>query len=390
MTAKRPTGLILSPYHAQSHAIWAEQITRLLVGVDWSVVTMRPRFFSWRVRGNPLALAFEEPFKQALDNIDLLLATSMTDLATLRGLIPALSRVPSIVYFHENQFAYPHSERVNDSHTLEAKMVSLYAALSADAVIFNSRFNHDTYLKGAREMLVGFPDHAPADCVDLIAQKSSVIPVPLPAEVTDAKRARQQLASDERHTLNVAWNHRWEYDKGPDRLRKIIELTAQRDIPCRFFIFGQRFRKVPDSFVGLAESFPERVAHNEFVAENRAYHRLLAACNVVLSTALHDFQGLAILEGMALGCLPLVPDRLAYPEYVAREFRYRSTPDNLLAECEQVVSRLENYQRQLSKGHLPRAKLPPEFADSQLVSAYVEVINRLLAHGGMTVAGDNI
>ena len=104
----------------------------------------------------------------------------------------------------------------------------------------------------------------------------------------------------------------------------------------------------------------------------------------------NGFQGLAILEGMALGCLPLVPDRLAYPEYVAREFRYRSTPDNLLAECEQVVSRLENYQRQLSKGHLPRAKLPPEFADSQLVSAYVEVINRLLAHGGMTVAGDNI
>ena len=269
-------------------------------------------------------------------------------------------------------------------------MVSLYAALCADAVIFNSRFNYDTYLQGVREMLAGFPDHVPPDCADLIAQKSSVIPVPLPVRPTEVESRRNLPLTGEHHILNVAWNHRWEYDKGPDRLRKIIELTERRDMPCRFFIFGQRFRQVPDSFIGLAESFPERVAHNKFVAENHDYYRLLAACDVVLSTALQDFQGLAILEGMAHGCLPLVPDRLTYPEYVAREFRYPSAPDDPLTECEHVVARLENYQRLLSEGNLPRAKLPSGFADSPIVSAYVDVINRLLAHGGMSVASDNI
>ena len=38
---------------------------------------------------------------------DLALATSMVDLASLRGLIPKLAAVPSLLYFHENQFAYP-------------------------------------------------------------------------------------------------------------------------------------------------------------------------------------------------------------------------------------------------------------------------------------------
>ncbi len=46
----------------------------------------------------------------------------------------------------------------------------------------------------------------------------------------------------------------------------------------------------------------------------REYQALLQQSNVVLSTALHDFQGIAVLEGVAAGCIPVVPNRLAYPE----------------------------------------------------------------------------
>jgi glycosyltransferase involved in cell wall biosynthesis len=42
----------------------------------------------------------------------------------------------------------------------------------------------------------------------------------------------------------------------------------------------------------------------------------------VVSTALHDYQGLSVAEAMASGCHALVPDRLAYPEIVPQEFRY--------------------------------------------------------------------
>ena len=38
---------------------------------------------------------------------DGIVATSAVDLATLKGCFPALQKLPSLLYLHENQFAYP-------------------------------------------------------------------------------------------------------------------------------------------------------------------------------------------------------------------------------------------------------------------------------------------
>ena len=64
---------------------------------------------------------------------------------------------------------------------------------------------------------------------------------------------------------------------------------------------------------------------------------------MVLSTALHDFQGLAILEACALCCTPLVPDRLVYPDYFEPAFCYTDSKD--------AVSKLFEWaaQRELGK-----------------------------------------
>ena len=45
----------------------------------------------------------------------------------------------------------------------------------------------------------------------------------------------------------------------------------------------------------------------------------------VVSTSLHDFQGLSILEAVSRGCLPLLPKRVVYPEY----FSERPRPNRL-------------------------------------------------------------
>ena len=81
---------------------------------------------------------------------DLVLATSMVDLASLRGLTPKLAIVPTLLYFHENQFAYPAGRQRHDN--IEPQIVPLYAAWCADAVVFNSAFNRDTCREGVRQL----------------------------------------------------------------------------------------------------------------------------------------------------------------------------------------------------------------------------------------------
>ena len=113
---------MLSAYAAQSHVHWQRTLEKMFPTWQWQVLSLPPRHFSWRVRGNPLYWALaERPLLE--QDYDLLVATSMVDLATLRGLVPALSRLPSIVYFHENQFDYPQHRQQHS--LLEAQMVSL-------------------------------------------------------------------------------------------------------------------------------------------------------------------------------------------------------------------------------------------------------------------------
>ena len=81
--------LLLSGYDAASHRAWREGLVAALAEHHWRVLSLPARHFAWRLRGNALSWAFGE--MAALDApVDLVLATAMVDLATLRGLVPAL------------------------------------------------------------------------------------------------------------------------------------------------------------------------------------------------------------------------------------------------------------------------------------------------------------
>ena len=51
-----------------------------------------------------------------------------------------------------------------------------------------------------------------------------------------------------------------------------------------------------------------------------AYLELLLRSSVVASTAVHEFFGIAMVEAMAAGLVPLLPRALSYPELVPAEF----------------------------------------------------------------------
>jgi glycosyltransferase involved in cell wall biosynthesis len=310
--------LVLSPYQARSHRIWIDQLVAGFPDIDWRVLALPARHFAWRVRSNPLSWYLNDTL--AREPVpDLLLATSMTDLATLKGLFqPRLGNVPAIVYFHENQFAYPLAPGAVES--VEPAMVNLYSALAADRVVFNSKYNRDTFLAGALRFLARMPDALPVDRLRDIADTSEVIPVPVRDVFFDSRRPAQTPPR------RLIWNHRWEYDKGPDRLLAAVAWLAGHDVDCTVELMGQRFRRAPPAFDELLRRFPARVRDRGCLAEPD-YVECLAAGGFVLSTALHDFQGLAMMEAAAAGCVPVLPERLAYPEWFDETFRYASLDD---------------------------------------------------------------
>jgi glycosyltransferase involved in cell wall biosynthesis len=312
--------LLLSAYNAASHQQWRQTLCSMFTQCHWTCLTLPARYFSWRVRGNSLSWAFNHR-RELTDNHDLVIATSLTDLASLRGFVPELAHIPTLLYFHENQFAYPPGEQQNNS--VEPAMVNLYSALCADHIAFNSEWNRSSFLQGADALLSKLPDHVPQGLVTLLREKSSVLPVPIPDQLFVPQPGTASELTNFRDCVEIVWNHRHEYDKGPDLLLAIVEQLVQRGLHFRLHLLGQRFRKRPEVFEQidsvLATYYREnRITPgvNAFVGDRPSYERILRQADIVLSTALHDFQGLSMLEAAVLGCYPIAPDALAYPEYL--------------------------------------------------------------------------
>ena len=78
----KPRAWLLSAYRADSHAAWADWLIREQNQYDWLRFELAGRHFRWRIRGNPLS--WIDVLPEAVP--ELIVATSMVDLATLKGL----------------------------------------------------------------------------------------------------------------------------------------------------------------------------------------------------------------------------------------------------------------------------------------------------------------
>lgn len=317
-SSNQTRALLLSAYHAQSHQVWADRIQSLFSDWHWQCLTLPPRHFNWRIRSNGLQWAYEEADLLA-EHWDLLVATSMVDLASLRSLAPTLCSIPTVIYFHENQFAYPQN-RAAPTANVEPLLVPIYSALSADRIAFNSEYNRKTFLEGARNLSKKFPEPIPESALKQL-DASLVTPVPL---ITKRTSTDSQFGK-EKELLEVIWNHRWEYDKGPELLLEVIEQTLAKTESIRFHVVGQQFRQQPNEFEKIKQLLTQWSSNTGHECgaigfmEEEAYLALLGSGDVVLSTAHHDFQGLAMQEACLSGCSPLAPNALVYPEYLDSE-----------------------------------------------------------------------
>lgn len=341
--------LLLSAYAAHSHRHWETALRSMLPDWDWRVLSLPPRYFSWRVRGNALYWSLSQ--RQVLEEgYDLLLATSMVDLATLRGLVPALAQIPAVVYFHENQFAYPLYRQQHSQ--LEAQLTSIYTALAADRLLFNSCYNLDTFVDGCDALLRKMPDKVPPGVARLLLEKAQVLPVPVEEGQEESRWPGRSPGVEAGGAPRLLWVGRFEHDKNGDGLLRILRRLESSGLDYELAVCGQQFRESPTVFSEISEVFSHRLVQFGYLENVADFRGLLAGADLALSTALHEFQGLAVMEAVVRGCLPVVPDRLAYPETYPDWCRYDSSPDDPDREAEAATQRVLELVRLLSRGEV--------------------------------------
>jgi glycosyltransferase involved in cell wall biosynthesis len=315
--------LVVEPFDGGSHKNfldgWAahsrHRVTRL---------SLPGKFWKWRMRHGPATLAAEANalFAQS-EPPAVVVGSSMLNLAEFRGLIDQrLARVPMAIYFHENQFAYP--DRRGHDRDRHFALSNLTSALAADAVWFNSAYNRDSFIEGTQAFLKQMPTRHLRDAPDQIAPKSEVLPPGI------APIEPKHAAHD--GPLHIAWVARWEHDKNPDDFFAALEALHHRGVDFRLSVLGERFRSYPAVFDRAQQQFADRLEHFGFQATRDDYLAALRAADVVVSTAHHEFFGLAVMEGASAGCVPVLPRRLVYPElFDADAFFYDGTVQGLTA-----------------------------------------------------------
>ncbi len=277
--------LLVEPWWAGSHRAWAEGL----------VAHSRHRFevladqpTGWKATVDQAA---ERLASRVVDRPDVVLASSLLDLEAFLTR-SSLDDVPAVLYMHENQLTYDRTRP-----DLVRGRVNWKAVRRADVVAFNSQFHLEDFF-GALPIL-----GVKASAAAIPRASSRVLPVGIEAE---------EFAGDAGGTAEppvIVWNHRWETDKDPDGF--LAALEAIIDLPWQLILLGEGAGS--DRFRARAERFTARAMHVGHAARS-TYAGLLRRSDVVVSTARQEFFGVSVVEAMAAGVVPVVPDRLAYPE----------------------------------------------------------------------------
>ena len=206
--------LLVEPYYTGSHKQWAEGLQKFSKN-EIRIISMKGQFWKWRMHGGAVTLARQ--FEELKWKPDFILASDMLDLSTFLSITRELSyNIPSAIYFHENQLSYPWSpkdrdiEKNRDSHY---GFINYASSLVADKVLFNSKYQMDSYFEALKKLLNNFPDNRETATIKDIKIKSKVLNLGI-----DLKRYDKYF-TENNNTPIILWNHRWEYDKDPETFK---------------------------------------------------------------------------------------------------------------------------------------------------------------------------
>lgn len=361
---------LVEAYTCGSHAQLQSFLVQLLAtqpGITVHRIEQNAKKWHWKLRSSSVwacsaipVLRTPSPTSRSVVFASSMLNTS--ELVALRpDLHPAVTPTRLILYFHENQLAYPMQRvvpavsspsqgsgtltttaastsgwlaatHVPTSSTLEQDRdfqfgwAQLLSCLTARILAWNSGYNMESFLDGIPRLLHRIPDRegrpAAAAIVEAVRSKSVVMyfpvalpPVP-PGHATAGGTSGTSTTPARAARLRIVWPHRWEYDKCPDSFFSALATLHERGVDYEVYVLGESFSEVPPAFP-QAQAWLQaagKIGHWGYLPSKEAYWACLRSCDVVVSTACHEFFGVSTVEAILAGCYPLLPNDLAYPE----------------------------------------------------------------------------
>lgn len=306
--------LLVEPYYAGSHRAWADgwvESSRHRL----HLITHEADFWRWRMRGGAVTLAEQaEAWIEAYGAPDAVVVSDMIDLASFAGLTRRFLPVqtPLVLYMHENQLTHPLGPGQQADEALA--LVNWNSMLCADAVWWNSEFQRAGFFAEVRRLLNRQADRKHLHLVAGVEAKSVVLPVGVQ---TDKLIAASRVVDD--GPPLILWNQRWDHDKNPGAVFRALVKMAESGLEFRFALAGENQRVDPQEFAWVQEQLGSRVVHVGH-APRTEYESLLLRADVVVSAAHHEFFGISIVEAVAAGAVPVLPNRLSYPEVVPEQW----------------------------------------------------------------------
>jgi glycosyltransferase involved in cell wall biosynthesis len=304
--------LVLEPYYGGSHKSFLKGLKQL--PFEFEFMTFPARKWKWRMR--LAAPYFAEKLFETGRHFDRILCSTFVDVAAFRGLAPGWVReVPLLTYFHENQFAYPvQSEDERDFHFA---LTNVTTALASDRLAFNSSYNLNSFLQGIKDLLKKSYDLKLENASETIHAKSRVLPPGIDFSFIDAGDEPKRDGPPV-----ILWNHRWEHDKNPELFFSTLFELDREGVDFRLVVLGKSYSREPVIFEEVRGELSHKLLHFGYAESPEDYAHWLKRGDIAVSTARHEFFGIAMIEAVRAGCRPLVPKSLSYPELFPEEFLY--------------------------------------------------------------------
>ena len=333
--------LLIEPFHSGSHKAWVEGLKKHS-SHDISIVCHPGSFWRWRLRGSAVTLA-EKTQEVVIEKgaPDVVLASGMMDLAAWLGFTKRfIGDPPVVLYQHENQLTYPVPSGQSSDNSM--KFVNWKNMVAADQVWFNSNFHRSNLLDALPELLMNVPDMSHTHRLDEVMEKTYVLPVGV--ELSEIKSLQ-----DPQNPPLILWNHRWEYDKVPEAFIASLKQLNEEGSQFTFAVTGantpQEAKKIQATFGKLSKD----LVSSGFIDRNE-YVDLINRTDIVVSSAIHEFFGISIVEALAAGAVPVLPKRLSYPEIVPKQWHDFAfyTDGGITARLREILNDLKSWKNSVA------------------------------------------